>query len=161
VLYFEDFRVGEVRQFGRHTFTEDEMVAFARRYDPQPFHVDPEAARRSMYGGLIASGWLTAAVTFRLAVDGFIGEVASMGSPGVEDLRWLQPVRPGDTVSVRVEVLDARPSRSRPGLGIVRLRYEALNQRGERVLTMVGAGLIARRPTAATPAPHDPGAGGA
>lgn len=159
MLYFEDFRVGEVREFGSYTFTEEDMVAFARRYDPQPFHVDPEAARRSIYGGLIASGWQTAAVTFRLAVDGLIGEVASMGSPGVEDLRWLRPVRPGDTLRVRVEVLDARPSQSRPQLGIVRLRYEALNQRGEPVLTMVGAGFIARRTSAAAPGPGDPEAG--
>jgi acyl dehydratase len=145
--YWEDFRPGDTWQFGSHTFTREEILTFARQYDPQPFHVDEEAARRSIYGGLIASGWQTASVCFRLAVDGLIGEVASLGSPGVDELRWLRPVRPGDTISARAEVLDARPSQSKPDRGIVRLRYEATNQHGEVVLSMTGVGLFARRPT--------------
>ncbi len=145
-LYLEDFKPGQVREFGHHTFTREEIIAFARQYDPQPFHVDEEAARRSIYGGLIASGWQTAAVSFRLVVDGLIGDVASMVSPGLDELRWLRPVRPGDTISVRTVVLEVRPSRSKPDRGVVRVRYETLNQRGETVLTWIGMGLFARRP---------------
>jgi acyl dehydratase len=145
-LYLEDFKPGDTFEFGRHTFTREEIVAFARQYDPQPFHVDEEAARRSIYGGLIASGWQTVGVTFRLAVEGLIGRVASMGSPGVDEIRWLRPVRPGDTITARAEVLEVRPSASKPDRGVIRIRYEALNQRGETVLTMVGLGLFGRRP---------------
>ncbi|HXG02878.1 MAG TPA: MaoC family dehydratase [Candidatus Binatia bacterium] len=145
-LYLEDFKPGDAFEFGRHTFTREEIVAFARQYDPQPFHVDEEAARRSIYGGLIASGWQTVGVTFRLAVEGLIGRVASLGSPGVDEIRWLRPVRPGDTITARAEVLEVRPSASKPDRGVIRIRYEALNQRGETVLTMVGVGLFGRRP---------------
>jgi acyl dehydratase len=145
--YLDDFKPGDALEFpGSHTFTRDEIVAFARQYDPQPFHLDEEAAKRSIYGGLIASGWQTVGVTFRLAVEGLIGRTASMGSPGVDEIRWLRPVRPGDTVRVRAEVLEVRPSQSRPDRGIIRVRYETTNQRGETVLTMVGMGLFARRP---------------
>ncbi len=146
MLYLEDFKPGDAFEFGRHTFTREEIVAFARQYDPQPFHVDEEAARRSIYGGLIASGWQTVGVTFRLAVEGLIGRVASLGSPGVDEIRWLRPVRPGDTITARAEVLEVRPSASKPDRGVIRIRYEALNQRGETVLTMVGVGLFGRRP---------------
>lgn len=146
MLYLEDFKPGDAFEFGRHTFTREEIVAFARQYDPQPFHVDEEAARRSIYGGLIASGWQTVGVTFRLAVEGLIGRVASLGSPGVDEIRWLRPVRPGDTIQARAEVLEVRSSASKPDRGVIRIRYEALNQRGETVLTMVGVGLFGRRP---------------
>lgn len=147
MLYLEDLKPGDVVDVpSRHTFTRDEMLAFARQYDPQIFHVDEEAAERSIYRGLIASGWQTVAVCFRLAVDGFIHRVASMGSPGVDEIRWLRPVRAGDTLSVRLEVLEVRASESKPDRGIVRVRYEATNQRGETVMTMVGMGLFARRP---------------
>lgn len=146
LLYLEDFTPGDTHEFsGRYTFTRDAIVGFARQYDPQPFHVDEEAASRSIYGGLIASGWQTVGVTFRLAVDGLIGRVASMGSPGVDEIRWLAPVRPGDTLRVRAEVLEVRPSRSKPDRGLVRIRYETSNQRDELVLTMVGMGLFGRR----------------
>jgi acyl dehydratase len=144
-IYFEDFEVGEVHQFGSFTFTRDAIVAFARQYDPQPFHLDDEAARASIYGGLIASGWQTGAVCFRLAVDGLIGRAASLGSPGIDDLRWLKPVRPGDTITGRAEVVEVRASRSKPDRGSVRLRYEAFNQRGEQVFSMTSVGLFARR----------------
>jgi acyl dehydratase len=148
-LYLEDFKPGDTHEFpGRHAFTRDEIIGFARQYDPQPFHVDEEAAARSIYGGLIASGWQTVGVTFRLAVDGLINRVASMGSPGVDEIRWLKPVRPGDTVRVRVEVLEVRASLGKPDRGFTRFRYETLNQRDEIVMTMVGMGLFARRPAA-------------
>jgi len=146
-LYLEDFKPGQTFTFpGSHTFTREEILAFARQYDPQPFHLDEEAGKRSIYGGLIASGWQTVGVTFRLAVEGLIGNVASMGSPGVDEVRWLKPVRPGDTITASMEVLELRPSRSKPDRGLVRVRYAATNQRGETVLTMVGMGLFARRP---------------
>jgi acyl dehydratase len=146
-LYLEDFTPGDrIELPGTHTFARDEMLAFARQYDPQPFHIDEDAAKRSIYGGIIASGWQTVAVCFRLAVDGLIHRVASMGSPGVDEIRWLKPVREGDTLGVALEVLEMRPSQTRQDRGIVRVRYEARNQLGEVVMTMVGMGLFARRP---------------
>ena len=148
MLYLEDFKAGDTYRFGSHTFTREEIITFGRQYDPQPFHVDEAAAARSIYGGLIASGWQTIGVTFRLAVEGLIHRVASMGSPGVDEVRWLKPVRPGDTITASAEVLEVRPSASKSDRGVVRVRYQAVNQRGEPVLTMVGAGLFARRPQA-------------
>jgi len=145
-LYWEDFLPGEVVEIGRHTFAEDEMVEFARQFDPQPFHTDPEAAKRSFFGGLIASGWHTCAIGMRLMVQHYIGRSASAGSPGVENIRWLAPVRPGDTITYRRVILEAQPSGSKPDLGLVRSRSEALNQRGEMVMTMEGWGLFRRRP---------------
>ena len=147
-LYWEDFNAGEVVEIGQHTFTESEIVAFAEQFDPQPFHTDPVAARETFYGGLIASGWHTCAIGMRLMVHAYIGRAASAGSPGVENIRWLGPVRPGDTVTYRRVILESRPSGSRPGIGLVRSRSEAINQRGETVMTMDGWGLFRRRPQA-------------
>ncbi len=144
--YLEDFVPGAVFEAGSVPIAEHEIVEFARRYDPQPFHVDPEAARASIYGGLIASGWQTVAVTMRLLVDNVFGESAGMGSPGVDELRWLRPVRPGDTLAPRVTVLESRPSQSKPDRGILRFRVEVHNQDGELAMSMVGAAFIARRP---------------
>lgn len=146
VLYWEDFAPGEVLEIGRHTFTEEEIIAFATQFDPQPFHTDPEAARGTFYGGLIASGWHTCAIGMRLMVQSYIGRAASAGSPGVDNIRWLGPVRPGDTITYRRRILEARPSGSRPGIGLVRSRSEAVNQHGETVMTMDGWGLFRRRP---------------
>ena len=144
--YFEDYQAGEVLEVGDHLVTGEEIVAFAGRYDPQPFHLDDAAARDSIYGGLIASGWMTCGVLMRMLVDHVISPVASMGSPGVDELRWLRPVRPGDRLRARVTVLETRRSRSRPDRGIVRLHQEALNQDGEVVLSMRGMGLYKCRP---------------
>lgn len=144
-LYWEDFRPGETTEIGRHTFTEEEMVAFARQFDPQPFHTDPAAARASHFGGLIASGWHTCAVAMRLMVEARIGRAASVGSPGMENISWLAPVRAGDTIVYRQAILEARPSESRPGIGLVRSRTEAVNQRGETVMTMEGWGMFRTR----------------
>jgi acyl dehydratase len=144
--YFEDFSVGEVRQLGRRAVTRGEIVAFAREYDPQPFHVDEDAAARSPYGGLIASGWHTAAVFMRLFVEEILLESASLGSPGVEDLRWLRPVRPGDVLTGRVRVLETRPSERNHGRGTVVTESEALNQDGEVVMRMRARGFFSRRP---------------
>jgi acyl dehydratase len=145
-LFFEDFRPGDVTETGSVTVTKEEILAFARQFDPQPFHVDEEAARRSPYGGLIASGWHTAALCMRLIV-GLLGPGSgSLGSPGVDELRWLNPVRPGDELSVHVEVLEALPSRSKPDRGLVKLRYTMRNQSAEDVMTMIALGLVLRRP---------------
>lgn len=144
-LYWEDFREGETVEIGRHTFSEAEIVEFARQFDPQPFHTDPQAARNSFFGGLVASGWHTCAVGMRLMVQQYIGRSASAGSPGVDNIRWLAPVRPGDTITYRRIVLESRPSMSKPDLGLVRSTTEASNQRGELVMTMQGWGMFRRR----------------
>jgi acyl dehydratase len=147
--YFEDVRVGESDALGSHTITEAEMVAFARRYDPQPFHTDPEAARATIFGGLIASGWHTCAIMMRLSVEaGRRNQTVTTGSPGVDSCRWLKPVRPGDTLTGRSEVLETWPSSSKP-IGFVRSRIEMRNQRDEIVLALVGLAMYRRRGSAA------------
>lgn len=144
-LYFEDFEEGQVFGLGEKTLTKEEIVAFAREYDPQPFHVDEEAARGSAFGGLVASGWHTAAVFMRLYVDAVLHRAASMGSPGVEELRWLKPVRPGDPLSASLTVLGTEPSSRNPRRGTVYFVSEVRNGRGEKVMTMKARGLFARR----------------
>jgi acyl dehydratase len=147
--YFEDVRVGESDTLGSHTITEAEIVAFARRYDPQPFHTDPGAARATIFGGLIASGWHTCAIMMRLSVEaGRRNQTVTTGSPGVDSCRWLKPVRPGDTLTGRSEVLETWPSSSRP-IGFVRSRIEMVNQRDEVVLSLVGLAMYRRRGSAA------------
>ena len=147
--YFEDYTVGETAEFGDYLVTEEEVVSFARRYDPQPFHIDPQAAAESIYGGLIASGWMTGAVMMRMLVDHFISTLSSMGSPGIDELRWVRPVRPGDRLHVRVTVLDTRRSQSKPDRGVVRVHQEAINQDGDVVMSIKGMGMYKCR----TPAP--------
>ena len=144
-LYFEDLEPGQVVELGSHTVSEEEILAFARQWDPQPFHVDPQAARSSVFGGLIASGWHTGAMWMRLYVDTLLGP-SSMGSPGIEELRWLAPVRPGDTLSGRLTILEATPSERREDRGTVRIRGEMVNQDGVTVMSMVSRGHFARRP---------------
>lgn len=143
--YFEDFQVGESVELGSTRVTAEEIVAFARQFDPQPFHLDPERAKESLFGGLVASGWHTAALYMRLLADGLLNDTPSLGSPGVDELRWLQPVRPGDTLRARFTVLECRPSRSRPGMGIVRSRGEVWNQHDEMVMSLVSIGFFGRR----------------
>ena len=146
MLYWEDFTAGQTDEIGRHTFSEQEMIEFARQFDPQPFHTDPEAAKQSFFGGLIASGWHTCAIAMRLMVQKYIGQAASAGSPGVDNIRWRAPVRPGDTITYRRVIVASRPSQSKPDLGLLQTRTEALNQRGEIVMTMEGWGLFRRAP---------------
>ncbi|HEX2436944.1 MAG TPA: MaoC family dehydratase [Methylomirabilota bacterium] len=146
MLYFEDFPPGDVRESPARHLTHDEIVAFASQFDPQPFHLDDAAARRSIYGGLLASGWHTCAIYMRLMWETFLKDTASLGSPGVDEIRWVKPVRPGDTLRVRFTVIEAIPSRSKPDRGIVRSLSEVFNQRGEIVMTMRGLGMFARRP---------------
>jgi acyl dehydratase len=140
--YFEDYLPGTIHEFGSITIGEAEVIAFARTFDPQPFHTDPEAAKQSDFGGLIASGWHTVSLTMRLLVDYYFSRVAGLGSPGVDELRWRKPVRPGDTISVRVTILEAKPSRSKPDRGMIRHYVEALNQHGEVVMTWKGMALV-------------------
>lgn len=140
--YFEDYIVGSIYEFGAMTVTEEEVVAFARRYDPQPFHIDPDAAKKTPFGGLISSGWLTAGLMMRLLVDNYVSSVASLGSPGVKELKWLKPVRPGDELSIRVTIREARRSRSKPDRGMVGISVEVLNQKREVVMTMQSVGMI-------------------
>ena len=147
--YWEDFKVGEVIELGSCAITEAEVLAFARKYDPQPFHVDPEAARRSIFGGLIASGWHTCALLMRLSVDAARRDgAAATGSPGLDTCRWLKPVRPGDVLTGRTEVLETWPSRSKP-IGFTRRRNELINQHGEVVVAVVGITMYERRPAGA------------
>jgi acyl dehydratase len=145
--WFEDYVPGDVHEFGAMAVQEDEILAFGRRFDPQLFHTDPQAAKSTEYGGLIASGWHTASLMMRMYSDHYLSRVATLVSPGVDELRWLLPVRPGDTLSIRVTVLDARRSRSRPDRGIVRSRIEVLNQRRKPVLTVTASNFLLCRPS--------------
>jgi len=145
--YWEEFASGEVLELGRTVpVTEDAIIGFARQFDPQYFHTDPEKAKASIFGGLVASGWHTAAMVMRLWVEEIVSHTVSMGSPGVEELRWPAPVRPGDTLSARAVVLETRASKSRPEMGLVRWRAETYNHRNELVFTMTGTSFIGRRP---------------
>ena len=146
LLYFEDFPEGYTAEVGTFRLSAEEIIDFARRYDPQPMHVDPEAARVSIYGGLIASGWQTVACYMRLLVDSVIGQSASMGSPGVDSVRWLKPVRPDETLRGRFIVLESRLSNSRPDWGIVRSRGEVLAPDDEVVMRLEAVNFFARRP---------------
>lgn len=146
--WFEDYHPGSVHELGSVEADADEIVHFGRLWDPQPMHTDAEAAARSPFGGLIASGWHTAGLMMRLYAQRYLSPVSSIASPGMEELRWPQAVRPGDRLSVRVTVLDARPSASRPDRGIVRSLVEVRNQCGELVMTMRAANMILRRPAA-------------
>jgi acyl dehydratase len=148
-LYFEDFLPGAVAEFGPRLVTREEIVAFAAEFDPQPFHLDEEAARGSMLGGLAASGWHTCCLLMRMAYDGFLHESASMGAPGVDEVRWLAPLRPGDAITLRRTVRDARVSKSRPEAGFVQLFFEVVNQAGAVVMTLTTPMMIGRRETAA------------
>ena len=142
-LYFEDLEEGQRRELGSYTVPEDEMMEFARRYDPQPIHVDEEAAQDSIFGGVIASGWYTASVCMRLLADEFLNEAASMGALGLDKLRWQNPVRAGDTLTVSNEILETRPSESRDDRGYVRNKTVAYNQDGEEVLVWVATNIFA------------------
>jgi acyl dehydratase len=146
--YFEDYVEGEVHRFGTIAVEADEMIAFAKRFDPQAMHTDPEAAKHTPFGGLIASGWHTAGLVMRLYVEHYLTHVASLASPGLDELRWLKPVRPGDMLSVRVTVLKTVPSKSKPDRGAVTSFVEVINQTGEVVMTYKVINIIAKRPPA-------------
>ncbi|MBI5252744.1 MAG: MaoC family dehydratase [Desulfomonile tiedjei] len=143
--YFEDYVTGAVHECGSIAVDEEEIITFARRFDPQPFHTIPEAAAQSAFGGLIASGWHTASLMMRLFVDHYLSGVASLSSPGVDELRWLKPVRPGDTLLLRVTVIETTRSHSKPDRGIVHSYIEVRNQRSEVVMTMKALNLLGCR----------------
>ncbi len=144
--YFEDYEPGMVLTAGAIRVEAAEIIAFAGKYDPQPMHTDPDAAARGPFGGLIASGWHTGAMMMRLFADNFLSPVSSIASPGLDELRWLKPVRPGDTLSLRVTIREARLSRSRPGQGVIRSLVEVLNQDGDAVMSLKPVSLIRCRP---------------
>ena len=143
--YWEDLTVGSTRELGSVSPTREQILDFARQFDPQPFHLDEAAAQASVFGSLCASGWHTCAMAMRLMVDNFLSEAAGLGSPGLESLKWLRPVFPGDTLSLSHTILDSRPMSSRPDVGLVRTLWEMRNQHGDKVLHMDGWGMFRRR----------------
>lgn len=144
--WFEDYVVGTTAEHGSVRVEEAELVDFGRRFDPQPFHVDRDAAATGPFGGLIASGWHTCALMMRLFAREYLSPISSLGSPGVDELRWLRPVRPGDQLTLRTTVEEARPSRSKPDRGLVRTRVELIGPGGDVVLRLVAMNLIRARP---------------
>ena len=154
--YWEDFVPGTEREFGHTLVSREAVLAFAGAFDPQPFHLDDAAAEASLFGRLSASGWHTCAMAMRMMCDDYLLESSSLGSPGIDELRWLKPVYPGDTLSVRLAVLETRPMNSRPGVGLVRNRWQVLNQSREVVLSMDGWGMFGRRPEATAAQPPAP-----
>jgi acyl dehydratase len=146
-LTFEDCPQGPFGSFGPRHVSRDEIIAFASEFDPQPMHLDEQAALQSMLKGLSGSGWHLCSLMMRMMFDGFIGRTASLGSPGVNEVRWLSPLRPGDELMLDVEILEARVSRSRPSTGIVTFKCSVRNQAGERLCEMVSPIIVARRET--------------
>lgn len=144
-LYFEDLLVGVTETFGSYPVTREEVIDFASKYDPQPFHLDDEAANHTMFGRVAASGWQTCAMTMRMLVDHRIGKFAASAGAGVDNLRWVKPVYPGDTLSVRATIMSKRRSKSRPEIGLIQTHHETLNQHGEVVCTHDSTGIIAVR----------------
>ena len=149
--HFEDFRVGDTCTYGRHPVTREEIVSFAAQFDPQPMHLDEAAAAKSMLGGLAASGWHSCALMMRMIADNLLAGGAGMGAPGIDEVKWLRPLRPGDVVTVRQTVLDVRPSATRNDRGYVRFRFELLNQAGEVVMQQVNSIIFGRRPAGVAP----------
>jgi len=144
-ICWEDLQAGQVRDLGSVTPTREAIIAFATQFDPQPFHLDEEAARASVFGALCASGWHTCSMAMRLMVDHFLVDSSSMGSPGLENIQWHKPVLPGDTLHLQVRITDTRPMRSRPHVGMVRMVWEMYRKGNEKVLTMEGWAMFGRR----------------
>ena len=144
-FYWEDFSVGKVRDLGHITPTREEIIAFASQFDPQPFHLDDEGGKASMFGGLCASGWHTCSMAMRLMVTNFLHETASLGSPGLENIKWTKPVYPNDTLRLQTTVLETKPMARRPDVGMTRNLWEMFNQHGDKVLQMEGWGMFRRR----------------
>ena len=144
-FYWEDFAVGQVRDLGSISATREDIIAFARQFDPQPFHLDDEAAKASVFGGLCASGWHTCSMAMRLMVTNFLQNTASLGSPGLEGIKWLKPVFPDDVLRLQTTVLETKPMGRRPDVGMTRNLWEMFNQHGDKVLHMEGWGMFRRR----------------
>ncbi len=147
--YWEDFAVGQVRDLGSITPTREEILAFAQQFDPQPFHLDDEAAKASVFGALSASGWHTCAMAMRLMVTNFLCETSSLGSPGLDSVKWLKPVYPGDTLRLQSTLVETKPMSKRPDVGMTRNLWEMFNQHGDKVLHMDGWIMFRRRHPAA------------
>jgi acyl dehydratase len=145
--YFEDYVAGSVYEFGDFTVTEADVVDFAKRFDPQYIHTDPDRAKNGPFKGLIASGWHSGAILCRLMVDHYISHVASLGSPGVDEMRWLHPVRPGDKLRIRTKITETRPSKSKPDRGLVSCEVEMINQDDQPVMSLKITNLLSKRPT--------------
>jgi acyl dehydratase len=143
--YFEDFYPGQDIDLGTRSVSEEEIIAFATAFDPQPFHIDREAAAQSIYGGVIASGWHTCSMMMRMVVDGLMAKSSSMGSPGLDGVRWLAPVRAGDTLNVHYQTTRVKASSSKPDRGVVWSKWVAINQHGETVCTVEGMGMFRKR----------------
>ena len=143
--YWEDFPVGKVREFGNYTVSAEEIIDFAKKFDPQYFHVDEEAAKKSFFKGLCASGWHTSAMAMRMICDSYLLDSASLGSPGIDELRWTKPVYANDTLRLKMTVVEQRPSKSRPEMGSILSRWEVFNQKDELVMHMTGWGMFKKR----------------
>ncbi|MBX3550461.1 MAG: MaoC family dehydratase [Xanthobacteraceae bacterium] len=144
-ICYEDFEVGSVKSFGPRLVTREEIIEFATEFDPQPMHLDEEAANRSMLKGLSGSGWHTCAIMMRIIYDGFLHESSSLGAPGVDEVRWIRPVRPNDELTIRITILEKRDSGSRPQVGIVRFNLEMTNAKGETVMASSYSGFFGKR----------------
>jgi acyl dehydratase len=144
-LHFEDFVPGRVIEHGPRRVTREEIVAFAAEFDPQPMHLDEQAARATMLGGLCASGWHACGILMRMCTDSFVLNSSSMGAPGVDEVKWLHPIRPDDQLTLRATVLDTRVSNSRPEMGFVRFQFELFNAAGERVMSLTTSLMMGRR----------------
>jgi len=140
--YFDDYRAGAVYEYGSITVTGADILDFAAKFDTQPIHTDPAYAESGPFGGLIASGWHTCSVMMRMFADHYLSKVASLASPGVDDLRWLRPVRPGDSLRIRTTTVEARRSQSKPDRGVIRTLIEVLNQHGDTVLSMIATNFL-------------------
>jgi acyl dehydratase len=150
-LHWEDFSSGQVTECGSRLITRAEIVAFAAEYDPQPMHLDEAAARATLFGGLVASGWHSCCVLMRMLSDSLIADTSFMGAPGVEEVRWLAPIRPGDRIKARATVLETRASRSRPDMGFVKFRFELINAADQAVMTLTVSPMFGRRAANAAP----------
>ena len=148
-FYFEDFSPGWTVEFGPRRVTREEMIGFAAQFDPQPMHLDEAAARETMLGELAASGWYVCCILMRMCVDSFVGQSSSMGAPGVEEVKWLRPVRPDDELSLRTTVLDSRASKSRPDMGLVRFEFSLFDAEGRHAVTLITSLMMGRRNAAA------------
>jgi len=144
--FFEDYQAGEQFEFGDYLVTEQEILTFARQYDPQAFHLDHDAAAKTHFGGLVASGWMTCSIMMRMLVDHYISPLSSMGSPGLENIKWLVPVRPGDRLRTQVKIISTRRSNSKPDRGFVMVEQAVLNQHDQTVLSVNGSGMYRTRP---------------
>jgi acyl dehydratase len=155
-LHWEDFHPGQVTDCGSRLITRAEIVAFAAEYDPQPMHLDEQAARATLLGGLVASGWHSCCVLMRMLSDSFLGEASFMGAPGVEEVRWLAPIRPGERIKARATVLETRPSRSRPDVGFVKFHFELIGGSEQPVMSLIVSPMFGRRPANAAPGAQQP-----